>query len=146
LKAKLWLLFASLLFASSFMGLVSAQTGQVYLKEDFNYSGLDQMQSAGWTLTRPAGISVASNAVTLDGTDADCSMYRATSFSNNFYDWKAEVRCMWLGQGHSVLSVFVNTEEHSYGWAADGYYKEYSFYRDSQKILHFGTAIPGIPV
>jgi len=46
---------------------------------------------------------------------------------------------MWLGQGHSVLSVFVYTVEHSYGWAADGYYKEFSFYRDSQKILHFGN-------
>jgi hypothetical protein len=44
---------------------------------------------------------------------------------------------MWLGQGHSVLSVFVYTENHSYGWAADGYYKEYSFYRDSKKVLHF---------
>ncbi len=139
MKARLWLLFASLLFASSFMGLVSAQTGQIYLKEDFNYSSLDQMQAADWTFTRPSGISVAAGAVTLDGTNGDCTISRATSFSSNVYDWKAEVRAMWLGQGHSVLSVFVGTAEHSYGWAADGYYKEYSFYRDSQKILHFGN-------
>jgi len=35
------------------MGLVSAQTGQVYFKEDFNYSSLDQMQAAGWSFTAP---------------------------------------------------------------------------------------------
>jgi hypothetical protein len=66
-------------------------------------------------------------------------MSHAASFSSAVYDWKAEVRCMWLGQGHSVLSVFVYTEGHSYGWAADGYYKEFSIYRDSQKVLHFGN-------
>ena len=107
MKAKLWLFFASLLFTLSFVALVSAQTGQIYLKEDFNYSSLDQMQAAGWTFTRPAGISVAAGAVTLDGTGGDCTISRATSFSNDVYDWKAEVRSMWLGQGHSVLSVFV---------------------------------------
>jgi hypothetical protein len=139
LKAKLWLFFASLLLTLSVTALVSAQTGQTYLKEDFNYSSLDQMQATGWTFTRPAGISVASSAVTLDGTGGDCAINRATGFSNDIYDWKAEVRSLWLGQGHSVLSVFLGTEKHSYGWAADGYYKEYSFYRDSQKILHFGN-------
>ena len=97
MKARLWLLFASLLFASSFMGLVSAQTGQIYLEEDFDYSSLDQMQAAGWSFTRLAGISVSAGAVTLDGTGGDCAINRATSFSNNVYDWKAEVRAMWLG-------------------------------------------------
>ena len=139
MKAKLLLFFSILLFSLSLAALVSAQTGQVYLKEDFNYASLDQMQTAGWAFTRPAGISVASSAVTLDGTSGDCGMHRATSFSNNVYDWKAEVKSMWLGEGHSVLSVFVATERHLYGWAADGYYKEYSLYRDSQKILHFGN-------
>lgn len=122
-----------------FCSFTSAQSGTVYFKEEFNYASLDQMQAAGWTFTRPAGISVASSAVTLDGTGGDCAMHHSTSFSTDVLDWKAEVRSMWLGQGHSVLSVFVYTEHHSYGWAADGYYKEFSLYRDSKKILHFGN-------
>jgi hypothetical protein len=122
----------------SLTALAYAQTGNIYFKEDFNYSSLDQMQATDWAFTRPAGISVAAGAVTLDGADGDCSMHRAVSFSSNVYDWKAEVRSMWLGQRHSVLSVFVGTERHSYGFAVDGYYKEFSFYRDSQKVLHFG--------
>jgi hypothetical protein len=45
---------------------------------------------------------------------------------------------MWLGKGHSVLSVFIETEKYVYGWAVDGYYNYFSFYKDGQKILHFG--------
>jgi hypothetical protein len=139
LKKAVWVLLAAVLFSVCFAASANAQSGNVYLKEEFSYAGLDQMQAAGWTFTRPAGISVASSAVTLDGTGGDCAMHHSTSFSTDVLDWKAEVRSMWLGQGHSVLSVFVYTEHHSYGWAADGYYKEFSLYRDSKKILHFGN-------
>jgi hypothetical protein len=138
-KAKFFVLGAILLFILSLAASVYAQTGQTYFKEDFNYASINQMQSAGWTFTRPAGISLSSNALVLDGTAGDCAAHYTTSFSNPVYDWKAEVKTMWMGQGHSVLSVFVNTEKHSYGWAADGYYKEFSLYRDSQRILHFGN-------
>jgi hypothetical protein len=139
LTTKVCVLFSVLMISLSLATLVYAQTGNVYFKEEFDYASLDQMQAAGWTFTRPAGISVAASTVTLDGTGGDCAIHRATSFSNDVYDWKAEVRGMWLGEGHSVLSVFLGTERHSYGWAADGYYKEFSFYRDSQKVLHFGN-------
>jgi hypothetical protein len=139
LTTKVCVLFSVLMISLSLATLVYAQTGNVYFKEEFDYASLDQMQAAGWTFTRPAGISVAASTVTLDGTGGDCARHRATSFSNDVYDWKAEVRGMWLGEGHSVLSVFLGTERHSYGWAADGYYKEFSFYRDSQKVLHFGN-------
>jgi hypothetical protein len=138
-KTKILLFFTILIISLNLAALAYAQTGTVYFKEDFNYSSLDQMQTAGWTFTRPAGISLSAGAVILDGTGGDCAMHYATSFSNNFYNWKTETRSRWLGQGHSVLSVFTNTERHSYGLAADGYYNEFSFYRDSVKILRFGN-------
>jgi hypothetical protein len=139
LRTKFWSIFPILLVSLSLATLAYAQTGSVYFKKEFNYISSDQMQTAGWAFTRPAGISLSENAVILDGTGGDCSVHYTTSFSNPVYDWKAEVRGMWLGHGHSVLSVFVYTEKHSYGWAADGYYKYFSLYRDSQKILHFGN-------
>jgi hypothetical protein len=138
LKAKLWLLFASLLITLSFASLVSAQTGQVYFKEDFNYANLDQMQAAGWTFTRPAGISVGSGAVVLDGTGGDCAIHYNNHFQTGIFDWKVESKSMWLGQGHSTNGVYVSTERHSYSFSADGYYDEFAFYRDNVKILHFG--------
>jgi hypothetical protein len=128
-----------LLIILLFVSQVSAQEGKAYWSEDFNYTDVSQMQAAGWTLTRPTGIKLAASSVILDGMGGDCAIHHAASFSQDVLDWKAEVRTMWLGHGHSVLSVFVYTEKHWYGWAADGYYKEYSLYRDNIRILHFGS-------
>jgi hypothetical protein len=139
LKAKLWLFFTILLFSLSFAALVSAQAGQVYFKEDFNYAGLDQMQAAGWTFTRPAGISVGSGAVVLDGTGGDCAIHYNNHFPTGIFDWKVESKSMWLGQGHTTNGVHVSTEKHSYSFSADGYYDEFAFYRDNVKILRFGS-------
>jgi len=115
LGSRVWVFFSVLIISLSLAAFAYAQTGIVYLKEDFNYASLDQMQGAGWSFTRPAGISVSGGAVTLDGTGGDCAIHRATGFSSDVFDWKAEAQTMWLGQGHSVLSVFVYTAEHSYG-------------------------------
>jgi hypothetical protein len=139
LKAKLWLFFAALLFSLSFAALVSAQTGQVYFNEDFNYASLDQMQAAGWTFTRPAGVSVGSGAVVLDGVGGDCPIHYNNHFSTGIFDWKVESKSMWLGQGHSTNGVYVSTQKHSYSFSADGYYDEFAFYRDGVKILRFGS-------
>ncbi len=123
----------------SLIAFTYAQTGSVYFKEEFNYASLDKMQEAGWTFTRPAGISVSSGTVVLNGVGGDCAIHYSKNFPTGKYDWKVEVRGTWLGHGHSVLSVFLATERHSYGWAADGYYNYFSFYRDSKKILQFGS-------
>jgi hypothetical protein len=139
LKAKLWLFFTILLLSLSFAALVSAQTGQVYFKEDFNYASLDQMQAAGWTFTRPAGISVDSGAVILNGVGGDCAIHYNNHFQTGIFDWKVESKSMWLGQGHTTNGVYVSTEKHSYSFSADGYYDEFAFYRDNIKILRFGS-------
>ena len=139
MKAKLWLFFAILLFSLSFAALVSAQTGQVYFKEDFNYASLDQMQAEGWTFTRPAGISVSSSAVILNGVGGDCTINYNNHFPTGILDWKVESKSMWLGQGHTTNGVYVSTQKHSYSFSADGYYDEFAFYRDNVKILRFGS-------
>jgi hypothetical protein len=139
LKAKLWLFFSILLFSLSFAALVSAQAGQVYFKEDFNYASLDQMQAAGWTFTRPAGISVGSGAVVLNGVGGDCTINYNNHFQTGIFDWKVESKSMWLGQGHTTNGVYVSTQKHSYSFSADGYYDEFAFYRDNVKILRFGS-------
>jgi hypothetical protein len=139
LKAKLWLFFAFVLFSLSFAALVSAQSGQVYFKEDFNYANLDQMQAAGWTFTRPAGISVGSGAVVLNGVAGDCTINYNNHFQTGIFNWKVESKSMWLGKGHTTNGVYVSTQKHSYSFSADGYYDEFAFYRDNVKILRFGS-------
>jgi hypothetical protein len=139
LKTKLWLFLVVLSLGFGYVALVNAQTSNIYWIEQFSYYNVDQMQAAGWTLLRPAGISMYSNAVVLDGTGGDCAISHTFDYSNSVYNWKAEVRSMWLGHGHSVLSVFVYTENHSYGFACDGYNEYFSLYRDSKKVLTFGN-------
>jgi hypothetical protein len=140
MKSKLILL---LLISSIVLGLSclsKAQSEQIYWSDDFNYASTSNMQSAGWTLYRtPSGISVSSGALTLDGKDGDAIVYFHNHFDSGIYDWKVETKTMWLGEGHTTNGVYILTEKHSYGFNADGYYKEFAFYRDNKKILHFGT-------
>jgi hypothetical protein len=63
--------------------ILQAQDNTVRWIDDFNYTTTDQLTSAGWALTRPAGISLAANAVVLNGTGGDCSINIFTSFSND---------------------------------------------------------------
>jgi hypothetical protein len=79
------------MFSLSFAALVSAQTGQVYFKEDFNYASLDQMQAAGWTFTRPAGIGVGSGAVVLNGVGGDCTINYNNHFQTGIFNWKVPI-------------------------------------------------------
>jgi hypothetical protein len=120
------------------IGIASAQADSFKWIDDFNYANVQQLQDSGWTIQRPAGISFSSGALVLDAVDTDVSVHYSNRFPTGIYDWKVETKSMWLGQGHSVLSAFIATERHGYGFACDGYYNEFSLYRDSQKILHFG--------
>jgi hypothetical protein len=98
------------------------------------------MQAAGWTLdTNPSGISVDGSGVILNGKTGDASINYQNHFPDGIYDWKAECKSMWLGEGHSGSNIFVKTKKHSYGFAADGYYDEFAFYVDSRKVLQFGS-------
>jgi hypothetical protein len=139
LKAKFCILLIVCLFFLEGAVLVEAQDSAFRWVDSFNYSSLTDAQNAGWTYSDATGTSFSSDGVILDGTKNDVSIQYAQGFPSGLTDWKAEVKCMWLGQGHSVLSVFTYTEDHNYGFACDGYYKDYSLYRDSQKILTFGN-------
>ena len=88
------------------------------------------MTDAGWVLGRPSGTSFDSGAVVLDGTGGDVSISYNNHFPSGIYDWKAETRGMWLGEGAGTLGINVNTEHHSYGWSADGYYSQFILYID----------------
>jgi hypothetical protein len=119
--------------------LTEAQESTFRWIDDFKYGSIQQLQNAGWTISASEGVTINSNGVILNGTNGDVSIHYANPFPAGITDWKIEVKSKWLGQGHSVLSAFIQTEKHSYGFAADGYYKEFTLYRDDQKILHFGN-------
>ena len=73
----------------------------------------------------------------MDGTGGDTSIAYKNHFPSGIYDWTAEARSMWLGQGRGTLVVAVITEHHSYSWSCDGYYSQFIFYIDGQIFTRF---------
>jgi len=137
LKIKICILFAVVSIFLSSVLVIHAQAAGFDFRDDFNYAELDQMKNAGWTINRPSGTGVDSGAVILDGTGGDTLITYKNHFPSGIYDWKAETRGMWLGEGRGTLSVAVTTEYHSYSWSGDGYYSEFIFYKDSQIETRF---------
>ena len=75
LKTKISIFLISILLLSVAFAILpnsqttNAQTSSSSWKEDFNYASLDEMQEEGFTFTRPAGISVGSGAIVLNGVE-----------------------------------------------------------------------------
>ena len=83
--------------------------------------------------------ALAAPAVILDGTQGDNTISYSNRFPSGIYDWKVEARSKWTLGSHSGINIGAVTEKHTYHFLADGWYTEFAFYRDSQKILRFGS-------
>lgn len=137
MKTRICIFFAVAVLFFSSASIIHVQAADFEYRDEFNYANLDQMTTAGWTTSRTSGTSFDSGAVILDGTGGDTSINYRDHFPSGIYDWTAEARGMWLGQGRGTLSVGVATEHHSYSWSGDGYYSQFIFYRDSQIVTRF---------
>jgi len=130
LKTKLWLIAA--LFMVLGLLLVAQVKGEDFSwKDNFNYASVAEMQTAGWILRNPDGVSLQPNGVVIDGTKAD-TVIEYYNFTSGIIDWSVETRSMWLGVGHSGPGVGIITAGHSYGVAGDGWYDHFIFDRDGE--------------
>jgi hypothetical protein len=118
--------------------IVQAQSESSIWRDDLNYQSLDQLQTAGWTITHQAGVSFTGSAIVLDGTQEDTSVHYSQHFPSGISDWKVEDRSRWTLGSHCGNSVTAITNRHSYAFMADGWYSTYVFYRDGQKTT-FGS-------
>jgi hypothetical protein len=139
LQRKLLAFLAVMLFVFSFVGLVKAQNDASVWRDDINYSSFDQFQAAGWSSLHPTGISFSGTGVILDGTQGDNTISFSNRFPSGIYDWKVEARSKWTLGSHSGINIGAVTEKHTYHFLADGWYSEFAFYRDGQKILRFNN-------
>jgi PKD repeat protein len=127
--------------------------GQQYSwRDDFNYNTLDKMRNAGWELftTDHGGpvenfISVTGDAIILDNDGSTAAHARYRNIPSGIYDWKVEVRGMWIGRSYGSLGVSVKTERHYYEFSGDGYYPRYKFLRDGNEV-HFEGYAPQLNV
>jgi hypothetical protein len=117
---------------------VMAQANSVWA-DNLTYSDYSQFQAAGWASTNQGGVTFTTDGVVIDGRQADTSISYTGKFPAGLSDWTVEDRSRWTLGSHSGNSIFGVTQSHSYGFAADGWYGYFAFYRDSQKILTFGS-------
>jgi hypothetical protein len=118
--------------------IVQAQSESSIWRDDMNYQSLDQLQTAGWTITHQVGVSFTGSAIVLDGTQEDTAVHYSQHFPSGILNWKVEDRSRWTLGSHCGNSVTAITNRHSYTFMADGWYNNYAFYRDGQKTT-FGS-------
>jgi archaellin len=111
-------------------------------RDDFNYNTLNEMKSAGWTLSNEFLISVVGGAVPLDNDGSVGSEVTYMNFPSGIYDWRAETSGMWIGRSYGSIHLSIVTERHHYRWGGDGYYPEFVLYRDESKVLRFAGYTP----
>jgi outer membrane protein assembly factor BamB len=138
MQRKVLAFLAVVLFVFSSIGAVKAQNGTSIWRDDMNYSSFNQFQAAGWSSLSPTGISFSGTGVILDGTQGDNTISYSNRFPSGIYDWKVEAKSKWTLGSHSGINIGAVTQNHTYHFLADGWYTEFAFYRDGQKILRFG--------
>jgi hypothetical protein len=126
-------LVTTLLFILSFTVFVSAQTDSTIWHDDMSYSSVAQMQAAGWASEHIDGVSIGSGGVIIDGSSSDTAIH-FSSLSSGVYNWKVESRGRWVSGSHSGPDVAASTEKHSYTFQADGWYSQFAFYHDGNKV------------
>jgi hypothetical protein len=120
------------LFVLSLTVLAKAQTqsNAIIWSDNMKYSSIDQMESAGWTVSYPAGANFTSTGVVIVST----SITYSPIFQSNLSDWQVEDQGCWVSGLHGENNVGANTEDGSYEFAADGWYSEFILYVNSQIV------------
>jgi hypothetical protein len=122
------------------------------LKDDFNYTNLDEMKAAGWTLTGEQGISILPSTLKLELNSTPGLLHPTisyTDFTSQLYNLTVETKSRWVGGLFSPSysydgNFYVHTQRHNYGWCGDGALQRYVFYRDSIGVLTFGNYAPAL--
>jgi len=150
MKKILSLITIIFLCFSSFFTLASQAKADSALlfKDDFNYSNLDEMKAAGWTLSynNSQQISLFPSIIRLElnstpGLSHPIISY--TNFTSQIYNLAIETKSRWAGGPFAYPGTFwINTQMHRYGWWGDGGLQRYVFFRDSVAVLVFGDYEP----
>jgi len=118
----------------------------VLLKDDFNYSDLDEMKAVGWTLSGEQGISLLPSTLRLELNNTPLLPHPTiyyVNFSSQIYNFAVETKSRWVGGPYSYDGNFyIHTQRHQYGWWGDGGLGHYVFYRDGIEVLTFGNYEP----
>lgn len=131
-----------LLIVSSFVGVLpSAKAADPPFSwtDHMDYASLEEMEAAGWSVNTPAHTFLNQSCVVLEFVEPPTAI-SFRGFPSGINDWRAEIRGMWTEGSGGSLGVNVATQNHSYGFAFDGWYSHFALYRDSEGVvMTFGS-------
>lgn len=111
-------------------------------RDDFDYGSLSEMEDAGWEIRNRDLVYLENGYIVLDNDGRIGSSIAYRTFPGGIIDWRVETRGMWIGRSYGTLTLFVITEKHTYAWWGDGYYPEFVFSRDGEKVKRFTGYTP----
>ena len=152
------LLVACIILVPSLLVLTPSARGSVTtysFRDDFNYSGIDAMISAGWTKcgnAPPGFYSVANGILTLKNNGTMGASMCWNKIPTDISDWTTTLRGEWTGKDidysmcdgtstcygspyYGTLEMVVQTKDHSYEWGGDGTSAQFFISRDGVKVF-----------
>jgi hypothetical protein len=112
-------------------------------KDDFNYSNVEEMKAAGWTLKHEDWISLSLSIIRFDNDGSQGSgAYFLGHFPSGVSEYSVEAKSRWVGRSYAQRYFIAWTQRHRYIWYGDGYYPNYCFMRDDVEVLRFSGYAP----
>ena len=120
---------------------VGASSTPFAFRDDFNYSSISDTIAAGWTECGggPASSYSVGNGILSLKDDADAVCW--DNVPQGVSDWTVTWRAAWSefsGSWVGTIRMTVGTSQHSYTYAADGYWGYFSLVRDGALVFHNG--------
>lgn len=109
-------------------------------RDNFDYSNMSQMQSAGWTECGSPGAFASDYRVTPGVltlvTDYDNGTNTAVCWEKipaGISNWSVSARGVWvegIDEVAGTIQIVATTTSHTYTWAADGFFQRYILWQD----------------
>ena len=109
-------------------------------RDDFYYSNMSEMQSAGWSECGSPGAYASDYRVTRGVltlvTDYDNGTNTAVCWDkipSGISNWSVSTRGAWvegIDEVAGTIQIVATTTSHTYAWAADGFFQRYILWRD----------------
>jgi hypothetical protein len=129
---------------------VGAASTDFPFQDDFSYTTLNGMLGAGWTQcggTAPASqYNIGNSVLTLQNDGSTGASMCWNNVAPGSSSWSATAKVEWSGGSYGSMQVLVTTNNHTYSFDADGYYKQYLLVRDGVKVVQGPAYTPQLSV
>ena len=102
-------------------------------RDEFSYTSINKMVTAGWTLCGggpSSGYSIGNSVLTLLNNGVTGAGVCWSNIPAGVTSWTSTARGKWVGGNYGSIEQIMQTTGHVYRWDADGYYSQFILLRD----------------